>query len=146
MADIQELMAICNDKGASDLHLSVGRAPVFRLNGRLKQLETEPLDGEALRSLADAIMPDRLRAEFEEKGTVDFAHAFEDKARFRVSIFNQKGNVGVAMRLIPSRLMSFDDIGLPDHVKDLLVKPRGLVLVTGPTGSGKTTTLATMIV
>jgi twitching motility protein PilT len=78
-------------------------------------------------------------------GTVDFGHAFGDEARFRVSAFREKGNLGAALRLIPNRLLSFEQIGLPDHIKDLLTRPRGLLLVTGPTGSGKTTTLATMI-
>ena len=96
-------------------------------------------------AMAMVLMPDRLQAEFEEKGAVDFGLSFRDQARFRVSIFKQKGHTGVVARLIPTRLLSFEQIGLPDHVKDLLVKPRGLILVTGPTGSGKTTTLATLI-
>jgi twitching motility protein PilT len=142
---IEDLMGVCAERSASDLHLTVGRPPVFRLGGRLKSLDSEPLTAADTESLAMSLMPDRLRHEFDEKGTVDFGYAFGDKARFRVSILKQKGSIGMVMRLIPSRLLTFEQIGLADHIKDMLVKPRGLILVTGPTGSGKTTTLATMI-
>ncbi|MEE9394772.1 MAG: type IV pilus twitching motility protein PilT [Planctomycetota bacterium] len=143
--DIKQLLDICIEKNASDLHLTVGRPPVFRLGGRLKSLDADVLDPSDTERLAEQIMPERLKSEFDEQGTIDFGYGFSDKARFRVSILRQKGHVGAVLRLIPSRLLSFDEIGLPDHMKDLLVKPRGLILVTGPTGSGKTTTMATMI-
>ncbi|MEZ6195239.1 MAG: type IV pilus twitching motility protein PilT [Planctomycetota bacterium] len=143
--NIEDLMNLCADRGASDLHLTVGRPPVFRLGGRLKNLDAPALTSADTEALAKSLIPARLQAEFEEKGTVDFGYSFGEKARFRVSILHQKGSVGLVMRLIPSRLLTFEQIGLPDHLKDLLVKPRGLILVTGPTGSGKTTTMATMI-
>jgi twitching motility protein PilT len=92
-----------------------------------------------------SITPDRKQQELDRGGTADFGFAFEDQARFRVSVFKQKGFVGVVLRLIPSRFLTFEEVGLPQHIKNLLVRPRGIVLVTGPTGSGKTTTLATMI-
>ena len=145
MPDIFELMKFCADKSASDLHLTVGRPPVFRIGGRLKDLKEAPLTDDDLVNMAELLMPERLQPEFQEMGTVDFGYAFEDRARFRVSILRQRGNLSIVMRLIPSRLLSFEQIGLPAHMKELLNKPRGLILVTGPTGSGKTTTLATMI-
>ena len=145
MHDIHELMRFCNDQNASDLHLAVGRPPVLRMSGRLKNLDLPVLTAADTEAMAAKILPARLRAEFDELGTCDFATAIEGVARYRVSVFKQQGAHGIVMRLIPKKLLSFEDIGLPDHVKDLLVKPRGLVLVTGPTGSGKTTTLATMI-
>jgi twitching motility protein PilT len=92
-----------------------------------------------------AITPERIQQEHKEKGGGDFGFAFEKKARFRVAVYMQKGQVGIALRLIPNKLLSFDEIGLPPSTKNLLFRPRGLILVTGPTGSGKTTTLATMI-
>ena len=145
MADITELMDFCADNGASDLHLSVGRPPVFRMSGNLKSIQGDLLTPDETERIAHQLIPDRLAEEFRDKGTADFGYAHGDKCRFRVSVLRQRGSVGVIMRLIPSKLLSFEEIGLPDHVKDLLLKPRGLVLVTGPTGSGKTTTLATMI-
>jgi twitching motility protein PilT len=143
--DIFQLMDLCAEKGASDLHLSVGRPPVLRQSGRLRNVGDAVLDSKSVREMAMAVMPERLRADFEERGTVDFGYAHKDVARFRVSILHAKGSVGMVCRLIPTRLRSFEEIGLPEHLRDLLVKPRGLILVTGPTGSGKTTTLATMI-
>jgi twitching motility protein PilT len=92
-----------------------------------------------------AITPERCQQELKEKGGCDFGFAFEKKARFRTAVFMQKGNVGITLRLIPSKLLSFDEIGLPPSTKNLLFRPRGMILVTGPTGSGKTTTLATML-
>ena len=145
MHDIVRLMDLCAEKGASDLHLSVGRPPVLRIGGRLRNVgETALVPGD-VQQMAEAIMPIRLKEEFETRGTVDFAYAHADKARFRVSVLHQKTHIGVVMRLIPTKLRSFAEIGLPEGLKELLVKPRGLILVTGPTGSGKTTTLATMI-
>lgn len=145
MSRATDLLDFCCDTGSSDLHLAVGRPPCVRLSGRIKNLDQEVLKAEDTHAIAMEIMPAHVRKEFEEMGTCDFGYAHEDKARFRVSVLTQKGMVGLVMRLIPTKLLSFDQIGLPNHVKDLLVKPRGLVLVTGPTGSGKTTTMATMI-
>ncbi|MDP6425118.1 MAG: ATPase, T2SS/T4P/T4SS family, partial [Planctomycetota bacterium] len=146
MPDIFELMGATVQQSASDLHLQVGRRPVLRIHGGLTEVETgEILTAEDTESLVRQFTPERNLAELLETGTTDFGYAFQDKGRFRVSALRQKNAFGLIMRLIPTQLMTFDEIGLPDAVVDLLSRPRGLVLVTGPTGSGKTTTLATMI-
>ncbi|MEQ8763177.1 MAG: type IV pilus twitching motility protein PilT [Planctomycetota bacterium] len=142
---IRPLLDTVIQQGASDLHLSVGRAPCLRLHGQMQSLEAETLTETSVEQLVREITPDRNWRELEEVGTTDFGLAFEDKARFRVSVFKQKGAYQAALRLIPNDLLSFDQIGLPDSIKPLLSKTRGLILVTGPTGSGKTTTLASMI-
>lgn len=142
---IDRLLETCVKQNASDLHLHVGRPPILRVHGRLRTLKTQVLEPADTVALMKSIAPERCQQELQEEGGSDFGFAFGDKGRFRVSIFRQRGNVSVALRLIPSRLMSLEEIGLPPIVKDLLRRPRGLFLVTGPTGSGKTTTLATMI-
>ncbi len=146
MYDIFELMDLAVERGASDLHLSVGRKPTFRVHGRMVEVgDGAPLTASDTERLVRQFTPQGHVDEIEREGTTDFGFAHKDLARFRVSALKQRGAFGLVMRLIPNRLMSLDDIGLPDGVLDLLVRPRGLVLVTGPTGSGKTTTLATMI-
>ena len=142
---IDRLLETCIKRGASDLHLHVGRPPTLRLHGRLRPLETKSLEPEDTVALMKAITPERAQQELQEEGGTDFGFAFGDAGRFRVSVFHQKGNVSLALRLIPSKLFSFEEIGLPEICKSLCRRPRGLFLVTGPTGSGKTTTLATMI-
>ncbi len=142
---IEQYLRTCVDRGGSDIHLSVGRRPCLRVNGEVRDLDAPVLTAEATERLMREILPTRLVKEMEELGTADFAHAFGDEARFRVSTFRQRGVHGLVLRRIPSKLLAFDQIGLPDHIKDLLLRPRGLILITGPTGSGKTTTLATMI-
>jgi twitching motility protein PilT len=140
-----KLLNLVVEKNASDLHLAVGRPPTVRRHGRLVDVKGEPLTPEDTEQLVSQIIPDRCRRELDEVGTTDFAYALEDKGRFRVSAFKQKHHVGIVLRLIPTKLLSFEEIGLPDGVRELLTRPRGLLLVTGPTGSGKTTSLATMI-
>lgn len=142
---IDRLLETCIKRGASDLHLHVGRPPTLRLRGRLRPLETKVLEPEDTVALMKAITPDRGQQELQESGGTDFGFAYGDAGRFRVSVFHQKGNVSLTLRLIPSKILSFDQIGLPEIVRALCRRPRGLFLVTGPTGSGKTTTLATMI-
>jgi len=142
---IDRLLETCVKQNASDLHLHVGRPPILRVHGRLRTLKTQVLEPADTVALMKSIAPERCQQELQEEGGSDFSFAFGDKGRFRVSIFRQRGNVSVALRLIPSRLMSLEEIGLPPIVKDLLRRPRGLFLVTGPTGCGKTTTLASMI-
>ena len=142
---IDRLLETCIKRGASDLHLTVGRPPTLRLHGRLRPLETKELDPEDTVSLMKAITPERAQQELQEEGGTDFGFAFGDAGRFRVSVFQQKGNIALALRLIPSKLYTFEEIGLPMITKSLCRRPRGIFLVTGPTGSGKTTTLATMI-
>ena len=142
---IDRLLETCIKRGASDLHLAVGRPPTLRLHGRLRSLETKVLEPEDTVSLMKAITPDRAQQELQEEGGTDFGFAFGDAGRFRVSVLHQKGNLGLVLRLIPSKLLEFDEIGLPVITKSLCRRPRGIFLVTGPTGSGKTTTLATMV-
>ena len=145
MLHIDRLLETCIKQGASDLHISVGRPPTLRLHGRLRPLETKVLEPEDTIALMKAITPERNQQELQEQGGTDFGFEFGAAGRFRTSVFQQRGNLSIVLRLIPARLLSFDDIGLPPIVKSLCRRPRGLFLVTGPTGSGKTTTLATMI-
>jgi twitching motility protein PilT len=131
--------------GGSDIHLHVGRAPVLRIDGSLRPLETKSLEPDDTVALMKSVTPERNQQELQEEGGTDYGFAFGDKGRFRVSVFRQKGNVSMVLRLIPSRILTFEEIGLPMITRALCRRPRGLFLVTGPTGSGKTTTLATMI-
>ena len=130
---------------ASDLHLTVGRPPTLRLHGHLRNLQTKVLESDDMVSLMKAITPERNQQELQEKGGTDFGFAYGDAARFRVSVFRQRGDIAMVLRQIPKKLLTFDQIGLPEICRDLIRRPRGLFLVTGPTGSGKTTSLATMI-
>lgn len=142
---IDRILETCIKRGASDIHLSVGRPPVLRLHGRLRQLETKVLEPDDTVALMKQITPDRNQQELQEEGGTDFGFGFGDQGRFRVSIFRQKGNVTIVLRLIPTKFLTFEQIGLPPIIRSLCRRPRGLFLVTGPTGSGKTTTLASMI-
>ena len=142
---IDKLLEHVVNTGASDLHIAVGRPPTVRINGRLRSLNTKVLAPEDTVGLMKSIAPERSQQELQEVGTADFGFAYADRARFRVSIFKERGNVAIALRQIPNKLLSFEQIGLPPVVKKIIFQPRGLFLVTGPTGSGKTTTLATMI-
>ena len=142
---IDRLLETCIKRGASDLHLHVGRPPTLRLHGRLRPLETKSLEPEDTVALMKAITPERAQQELQEEGGTDFGFAFGDAGRFRVSVYHQRGNISLALRLIPSKLFTFEEIGLPAIAKSLCRRPRGIFLCTGPTGSGKTTTLATMI-
>ena len=130
---------------ASDLHIAVGQPPVLRVNGRLRRLETKILESDDTTALMKSITPDRCQQELQERGGTDFGFAYGDKCRFRVAVFKQKGSVGIVCRRIPSQFLSFDVLRMPDAIRRLITRPRGLLLVTGPTGSGKTTSLASMI-
>jgi len=132
-------------KGASDLHLNPGRPPTVRVNGHLLSLGDHPLSEAESEALCREMCDERHWAEVERIGTTDFGLAHGDGNRFRVNVMRQRGSYAAALRLIPNRLLTFEEIGLPEAVRPLLRRPRGLVLVTGPTGSGKTTTLATMV-
>ena len=142
---IDKLLAACVKQGASDVHLTVGQPPVFRLHGRMRRLETKTLEPDDTTALMKSITPDRCQQELQEMGGTDFGFAFGDLARFRVSVFRQKGNIAMVLRQIPNDKLTFEQLGTPDVVPKLCARPRGLFLVTGPTGSGKSTTLASMI-
>ena len=142
---IDKLLHACVKQGASDIHLTVGQPPVFRLDGHLRRLETKVLDADDTVGLMKSISPDRCQKELAEVGGSDFGFAFGELARFRVSIFKQRGNVAMVLRQIPTKMLTIEQLGLPPVVSKLCLRPRGLFLVTGPTGSGKTTTLASMI-
>ena len=130
---------------ASDLHITTGQPPVLRLGGHLVRLETKTLTPEDTVGLMKSICPERNQQELQEVGGTDFGFAFGDKARFRVAVFKQRGHIGMVLRRIPNEFLSFEQLGLPMVIRDLIMRPRGLFLVTGPTGSGKTTSLASMI-
>ena len=143
--NMDRLLQACVSMGGSDIHLTTGRSPVLRIDGSLRSLETKVLEPDDTAALMRAITPERNQQELQEEGGTDFGFAFGDKGRFRVSIFRQKGNLALVLRLIPSKILTFEEIGLPKICQALCRRPRGLFLVTGPTGCGKTTTLATMI-
>jgi twitching motility protein PilT len=142
---IDRLLEACIKMGGSDVHIVVGRPPVLRVHGRLRSLETKVLEPDDTVALMKSITPEKNQQELQEVGGTDFGFAFGDAGRFRTSVFRQKGNISMVLRLIPSSLLSFEQIGLPRICAALCRRPRGLFLVTGPTGSGKTTTLASMI-
>jgi len=142
---IDKLLHTVVKRGASDLHITVGQPPVLRVHGRLKKLETKVLEPEDTVALMKSVTPDRCQQELQEVGTTDFGFAFGDLARFRVSVFKQRGTVAMVLRQIPNYMMSFEELGTPPVLAELVMRPRGLILVTGPTGSGKTTTLASAV-
>ncbi|NCD22946.1 MAG: type IV pili twitching motility protein PilT, partial [Spartobacteria bacterium] len=142
---MNDLLDLAVAEGASDLHLSVGLPPVMRIHGSLAPLDAEPLTPTDTDRLMRSFTPEMHVHSLDEHGGSDFGFGFGDAARFRVSIFRQKGHVGLVLRQIPTKMLTLEEIGLPAQMKDLLFKPRGLILVTGPTGSGKTTTLASML-
>ena len=143
---ITNLLAQTIELGASDLHLRVDSPPQIRVNGKLQPLDGYPvLSADDARQLACSFLSAEQGRQFEEKRELDFSVGLEGLSRFRVNIFNQKETIGAVFRAIPYLIRTFDELGLPTVVSDLCRKPRGLVLVTGPTGSGKSTTLATMI-
>ena len=143
MSDLLQLMV---SEGSSDLHIRVGVPPVIRVHGTLHRVDGPPLKPEDTEELMRSITSEDHIQQVREKGGADFGFAFGEVARFRVSVFKEKGNFGIVLRQIPTKLLTLEQIGIPQHsIMQLLYKPRGLVLVTGPTGSGKTTTLASMI-
>ena len=143
--DMVSLLKMLIDRDGSDLHLTVDVPPVGRVHGRLHFFGEKSLGPEDTERLMKSIASVDNQQELQEVGGADFGFAFEDIARFRVSIFKQKGHVGVALRLIPRKIMTFEEIGLPMSLTTVISQPRGLLLVTGPTGCGKTTSLATML-
>lgn len=145
MTPMEDLLRLVVDESASDLHISVGSPPALRIRGALVKLDLKPLTAEDTEGLARAITSETNLQRVTDEGSVDFGFTFRERNRFRVSVYRQKGYLGIALRLIPRQMMSLEEIGFPPAVRELLNLPRGLVLVTGPTGSGKTTTLASMV-
>ena len=143
--EMVSLLRMLIDRDGSDLHLAVENPPVGRVHGHLQYFGDNPMTSDDTERLMKSIASVDNQQELQEVGGSDFGFAFEDIARFGVSIFKQKGCVGLVLRLIPRKIMTFEEIGLPQSLKQVINQPRGLILVTGPTGSGKSTSLATMI-
>jgi twitching motility protein PilT len=143
--DITELLAFSAKQGASDLHLSAGLPPMIRVDGDVRRINLPPMEHKEVHSLIYEIMNDGQRKDFEEFLETDFSFEVPGVARFRVNAFNQNRGAGGVFRTIPSKVLSMDDLGMGPIFKDIAITPRGLVLVTGPTGSGKSTTLAAMV-
>ena len=143
--DITELLAFSAKQGASDLHLSSGLPPMIRVDGDVRRINVPPLDHAQVHDLIYDIMNDKQRKDFEEFFETDFSFEVPGVARFRVNAFNQNRGAAAVFRTIPSKVLTMDDLGMGQVFRDVSLLPRGLVLVTGPTGSGKSTTLAAMI-
>src|SRR5215218_3150939 len=142
---MSDLLQLVVSEGASDLHIRCGTPPTIRVHGILHRVEGPALMPEDAEELMRSITSEDNIQHVRERGGADFGFAFGEAARFRVSVFKEKGNFALVLRQIPSKLLTMEQIGIPPSTKELLYKPRGLVLVTGPTGSGKTTTLASML-
>ena len=142
---MNELLELVFEQNASDLHLQVGQPPTLRLSGSMTPIDGPVLKPEDTEKLMMSITPDVHIQSTKLNGGADFGFAYMEKARFRVSVLKSKGNYGMVLRQIPNRMFGLRDIGMPDKIRELLYRPRGLILVTGPTGSGKSTTLASMI-
>lgn len=145
MDSIEALLDTMVKRGASDLHLKSGSPPVIRVDGELYTLGDEPIMPEGMKEYAAVIMSDKQIAIFSEQNEIDFAYGIENIGRFRVNIFRQRGSISIAMRQVVGKIPGFDELHLPSVIKRLALEPRGMILVTGTTGSGKTTTLAAMI-
>ncbi len=143
--DISDLLIQTKERGGSDLHLAAGARPMMRLHGDLTPVDGAPLSRDAVHRMIYEILNDDQRRAFEEVRDLDFAIELGEIARFRVNVFNQRNGEGAVFRVIPTQIRSFQELGLPDVVQTLALRENGLVLVTGPTGSGKSTTLAAMI-
>ncbi|PYC23539.1 type IV pilus twitching motility protein PilT [Pseudomonas alcaligenes] len=143
--DITELLAFSAKQGASDLHLSAGLPPMIRVDGDVRRINLPPMDHKQVHALIYDIMNDKQRKDYEEFLETDFSFEVPGVARFRVNAFNQNRGAGAVFRTIPSKVLSMEDLGMGEVFKKITDVPRGLVLVTGPTGSGKSTTLAAML-
>ena len=143
---LQRVLGAARQLGASDVHFKAGLPPIFRIKGELRTVrDVPPLERETIANFAVHMMNERQRAEFEASMDVDLAYGTDDGSRYRVNLFQQRGAVGMVLRLIPPEVPSFETLNLPDVVLKLAENHRGLVLVTGITGSGKSTTLAAML-
>jgi twitching motility protein PilT len=143
--DISELLLFVHKEGASDLHISAGEPPMVRIHGEIRRIEMDPLSKEDLHVMLYDVLNDQQRKKFEEFRELDFSLELKGVARFRVNAFCQQRGEGVVFRVIPSQILSLEQLGLPKVLREITKHERGLVLVTGPTGSGKSTTLAAMI-
>jgi twitching motility protein PilT len=145
MVTLRELLEMMVKKNSSDLHITVGSPPILRIDGKLVKTDYDILSPEQTKKLAYSVMNERQRQKFEENSELDLSFGIEQLSRFRCNVFMQRGNVAIALRQIPHMVQTFSELGLPEVVPKLADLPRGLVLVTGPTGSGKSTTLAALI-
>jgi twitching motility protein PilT len=145
LANLHQLLKAMVEKGASDLHVTTGSPPQLRIDGKLVPLKTPPLTPVDTKQLCYSILTDAQKHKFEEESELDLSFGVKGLSRFRANVFMQRGAVAGAFRTIPFKILTFQELGLPPIVAELAKKPRGLVLVTGPTGSGKSTTLASMI-
>ena len=145
MVNLRELLEILIEKNASDLHLAVGSPPQIRVDGRLLTLDMDALTPDATKKLAYSMMSEKQKQRFEENSELDMSFGIENMSRFRCNVFVQRGNVSVALRQIPYKIPTFEELGVDKAIIEMANLPRGLVLVTGPTGSGKSTTLAALI-
>jgi twitching motility protein PilT len=145
MASIYDLLKVMIEKGASDLHITTGSPPRLRVDGKLIPLDHEPLAPTETKAICYSILTDAQKHRFEEQNELDLSFGVKGLSRFRGNVFMQRGAVAGAFRTIPFEIKTFQELGLPEIVNELVKKPRGLILVTGPTGSGKSTTLAAMI-
>lgn len=145
MAQIDAFFKLMNDQQASDLHLAAGKQPILRVKGELERIKYKALDNDSLKTMLYEITPEHKIKVFEETGDVDFAYEIPGLARYRANFFKQNNGIAAAFREIPGQILTCEDLGLPSVIKQLATLPRGLVLVTGPTGSGKSTTLAAII-
>ncbi|MCV6588732.1 MAG: type IV pilus twitching motility protein PilT [Marinobacterium sp.] len=143
--DITELLTFSVQQGASDLHLTAGMPPVIRVDGDIRRIKLPAMDNKQIKELIYDVMSDGQRKEYEENLECDFSFELPGLARFRVNVFVQNRGSAAVFRTIPGNVLSMDDLGMGDIFRELAEKPRGIVLVTGPTGSGKSTTLAAMI-
>jgi len=142
---IDKLLMAAVKGGVSDIHITAGQPPVFRQSGAMTPQATKVLTPDDTNGLMKSITPERCQAELAEKGGCDFGFAFKDVARFRVSVFKQRGTIAMVLRQIPNKMLTPEQLGVPEVCKKMVQRPRGLFLVTGPTGSGKSTTLASLI-
>ena len=145
MVSLRELLEQMVKMGASDLHLTVGAPPVVRVDGKLQRLSYDLLTSEQTKKLCYSMLNEKQKLKFEQNSELDFSFGIESMSRFRCNVFMQRGNIAVVLRQIPYKVRSFEELGLPKVVSEFASLPRGLVLVTGPTGSGKSTTLAAII-
>ena len=143
--DLSELLGFAVKNGASDIHVATGLPPLIRVDGEMRRMEVDSLTGEVVLDKISGIMSDLNRKEFEERWECDFAFEIPNVARFRVNAFTQARGPAAAFRVVPTEVLSLDQINAPPVLAELAKRPKGLVLVTGPTGSGKSTTLAAMI-